>query len=205
MNKVHSRFVVFTICLTVSMSSSASVKTFANGESVTHKSSSGMSITFPDVCKTPPTPIHGPIPIPYPNIAMSGGKTASTKTKTSGKTTKAADRNLKTSTSDEADTAGPKSSKVRDKPDFVRYSFDVKLGGQMHIRQSPDDAKSSVTEVTHVDTLGKEIKVQEPTLIELTNGEFCGVCAANGKVTAIYRLLPTTPKRKKRYAPRQKN
>jgi len=203
MNRVHSRFVVFTICVTVSMSSSASVTTFANGESVTHKSSNGVSIAFPDVCKTPPVPIHGPIPIPYPNIAVSGDKSVPSKSKVSGKKPVAADRNSKISNSDDADTAGPKSSKVRDTPDFVRYSFDVMLGGQMHIRQSPDEATSSVTKVTYVDPLGKEIKVQEPTLIELTNGEFCGVCTANGKVTAIYRLLPTTPKRKKRQAPRQ--
>ena len=185
------------------MSSSASVTTFANGESVTHKSSNGVSIAFPDVCKTPPVPIHGPIPIPYPNIAVSGDKSVPSKSKVSGKKPVAADRNSKISNSDDADTAGPKSSKVRDTPDFVRYSFDVMLGGQMHIRQSPDEATSSVTKVTYVDPLGKEIKVQEPTLIELTNGEFCGVCAANGKVTAIYRLIPTTPKRKKRQAPRQ--
>jgi len=169
MDRVHSRFVVFTICVTFSMSSSASVTTFANSESVTHRSSSGVSIAFPDVCKTPPVPTHGPIPIPYPNIAMSSDKN------------------------------------VRNKSHFVLYSFDVKLGGQMHIRQSPDEATSSVTEVTYVDTLGKEIKVQEPTLIELTSGEYCGICVANGKVTAIYRLLPMKPKRKKLHAPRQKN
>ena len=42
---------------------------FANSRGVTHKGSGGMSIVFPDVCKTP-TP-GGPIPIPYPNIGKA--------------------------------------------------------------------------------------------------------------------------------------
>ncbi len=43
--------------------------TFANGRGIAHKNSGGMSIAFPDVCKTPSP--GGPIPIPYPNIAMA--------------------------------------------------------------------------------------------------------------------------------------
>ena len=38
--------------------------------SVIHKSSSGITIAFPDVCITPCAP--SPVPIPYPNIAKSG-------------------------------------------------------------------------------------------------------------------------------------
>ena len=37
--------------------------------SVVHASSNGITIAFPDVCKTPAP--AGPIPIPYPNIAKS--------------------------------------------------------------------------------------------------------------------------------------
>ncbi len=37
--------------------------------SVVHKSSGGLSMAFPDVCKTP-APV-GPIPIPYPNVAKT--------------------------------------------------------------------------------------------------------------------------------------
>ena len=40
-----------------------------NSLTVVHKSSNGTSPAFPDVCKTPSP--AGPIPIPYPNIAMS--------------------------------------------------------------------------------------------------------------------------------------
>lgn len=38
-----------------------------NQLSVVHKASSGMSMAFPDVCKTPAP--GGGIPIPYPNVA----------------------------------------------------------------------------------------------------------------------------------------
>ena len=38
--------------------------TFANSRGIAHKGSGGMSIVFPDVCKTPAPP--SPIPIPYP-------------------------------------------------------------------------------------------------------------------------------------------
>ena len=40
-----------------------------NNLSVVHAGSSGVTITFPDVCQTP-SPV-GPIPIPYPNIAQA--------------------------------------------------------------------------------------------------------------------------------------
>ena len=39
-----------------------------NNLTVVHKDSSGVVTGFPDVCKTPSP--GGPIPIPYPNIAM---------------------------------------------------------------------------------------------------------------------------------------
>ena len=45
--------------------------------SVVHKGSSGVTSAFPDVCSTP-TP-GGPIPIPYPNIAMSSDTTGGAK------------------------------------------------------------------------------------------------------------------------------
>lgn len=43
--------------------------TYANSRGIVHKGSNGVSIVFPDVCKTP-TP-GGPVPIPYPNIGKS--------------------------------------------------------------------------------------------------------------------------------------
>ena len=46
--------------------------TFANSRGIAHKGSGGMSMVFPDVCKTPSP--GGPVPIPYPNIAMSDSR-----------------------------------------------------------------------------------------------------------------------------------
>ena len=44
-------------------------KVNVNMRTVVHQASNGIAMGFPDVCKTP-SPV-GPIPIPYPNIAMS--------------------------------------------------------------------------------------------------------------------------------------
>ena len=44
---------------------------------IVHKGSGGMTIAFPDVCKTP-TP-GGPVPIPYPNISKSSDTGKGTK------------------------------------------------------------------------------------------------------------------------------
>lgn len=67
----------------------------------------GQCVIFPDVCKTP-TP-GGPVPIPYPNIAMltqiSGG-TASSKVKIMGKKTATKDTEITMSSGDEAGNAG---------------------------------------------------------------------------------------------------
>ena len=43
--------------------------TFVNSRGAVHKGSGGMSMVFPDVCKTPAAP--SPVPIPYPNIGQS--------------------------------------------------------------------------------------------------------------------------------------
>jgi hypothetical protein len=101
-----------------------------NSLSVVHGGSNGTTIAFPDVCKTPSP--AGPIPIPYPNIAMSSDadKTAK-KVKCDGEAVCIADSNFKTSTGDEAGSiGGVASSKVKGKAEFVNYSFDVKIEGK---------------------------------------------------------------------------
>jgi hypothetical protein len=101
-----------------------------NNLSVVHAGSNGTTIAFPDVCKTPSP--AGPIPIPYPNIAMSSDadKTAK-KVKCDGEAVCIADSNFKTSTGDEAGSAGGvASSKTKGKAEFVNYSFDVKIEGK---------------------------------------------------------------------------
>ena len=102
-----------------------------NMMSVVHKSSGGVTIAFPDVCKTPAPPAP-PVPIPYPNIAKSGDsdKTAK-KVKTDGKPVCIKTSNFKTSTGDEPGSLkGIVSNKTKGKAEFINYSFDVKVEGK---------------------------------------------------------------------------
>jgi hypothetical protein len=104
--------------------------TVHNIQGFAHKSSDGMSIVFPDVCKTGGPPA-GPIPIPYPNL----GKSADT---TSGTTTIKADgcmimfKGAKYSMSymDEPGTMlGIISNTVQGECEYMMYSFNVMLEG----------------------------------------------------------------------------
>ena len=101
-----------------------------NHLSVVHKGSSGISPCFPDVCKTP-TP-GGPVPIPYPNIAMSSDTDkAAKKVKCDGKPVSVKDSNFKTSVGDEPGTLkGVASSKTKGKAEYINYSFDTKVEGK---------------------------------------------------------------------------
>jgi hypothetical protein len=99
--------------------------------SVVHKDSGGVTQAFPDVCKTPSP--AGPVPIPYPNIAQSSDTTAGSATVLSdGNPTCVKDSNFRTSTGDEAGTAGGgvASNKVKGKAEFVNFSFDVLFEGK---------------------------------------------------------------------------
>ncbi len=104
-----------------------------NNLTVVHKSSSGVSPSFPDVCKTPAPPSPSPIPIPYPNIAQSSDTDkGSKKVKCDGNPVCLKDSNFKMSSGDEAGTAGGgvASSKTKGKAEFVNFSFDVKFEGK---------------------------------------------------------------------------
>ena len=98
--------------------------------SVVHKDSGGITIAFPDVCKTP-TPA-GPIPIPYPNIANASDTDQGSQTvKMDGNPICLEDSIFKMSTGDEAGSAGGVlSSKIKGKAEFVNYSFDVQVEGK---------------------------------------------------------------------------
>ena len=103
---------------------------FANLRGIAHKGSGGMSMVFPDVCKTP-TPA-GPMPIPYPNIGKaadtSGGPTT---VKVDGKMPMVKGAKYMMSAGDEAGSAGGvMSSKIKGPCEFMMYSFDVKLEGK---------------------------------------------------------------------------
>ena len=97
---------------------------------VVHASSNGTSMWFPDVCKTP-TPA-GPIPIPYPNVAMSSNTASGSSTvKVDGNPIMLKDSNYSMSSGDEAGSAmGVVSNKIKGKAEPVNYSFDVKADGK---------------------------------------------------------------------------
>ena len=99
--------------------------------SVVHKSSAGTTIAFPDVCKTP-IPPAGPVPIPYPNVAMSSDTAKGTrKVKCDGNPVCVKDSNFRMSTGDEPGSAGGVvSNKIKGKAEFVMFSFDVTFEGK---------------------------------------------------------------------------
>lgn len=100
--------------------------------SVVHKSSNGVTIAFPDVCKTPAPPAPF-VPIPYPNIAKSSDTAKGTKkVKCDGNPVCTKDSNFSMSTGDEGGSAGGGmvSSKIKGKAEFVACSFDVKFEGK---------------------------------------------------------------------------
>jgi len=105
--------------------------TFANGRGIAHKNSGGMSIAFPDVCKTPSP--GGPIPIPYPNIAMASDTSdGPKKVKIDGAMPMTKGAKYSMSSGDEAGSAGGGvvSSKNKGAAEFMLYSFDVKFEGK---------------------------------------------------------------------------
>ena len=108
------------------MTASANV----NNRTVVHKSSGGVAINFPDVCKTQCGP--SVVPIPYPNIAKSSDTAkGSTSVKIDGNPIMLKDSNFSTSTGDEAGAIGGiVSGCTKGKAEFINYSFDVKIDGK---------------------------------------------------------------------------
>ena len=106
-------------------------KVFANGRGVVHKSSSGMNMVFPDVCKTPAPPAP-PIPIPYPNMGKAADTTGgATSVKTDGQMPMVKGATYSMSTGDEAGSiGGVVSSTFKGVCEFMMYSFDVKFEGK---------------------------------------------------------------------------
>jgi len=101
-----------------------------NNLSVVHKSSGGVTIAFPDFCKTPVGPAV--VPIPYPNFATSGDTAKGSKKVTcDGNPICLKDSNFSTSVGDEPGVAkGVASSKTKGKAEFINYSMDVKVEGK---------------------------------------------------------------------------
>ena len=83
----------------------AEQKVFVNSRGITHKSSGGINVAFPDVCKTPSP--GGPVPIPYPNIGKFSDTSKGTKkVKMTGRPIMPKDSNLKMGIGDEAGIRG---------------------------------------------------------------------------------------------------
>jgi hypothetical protein len=102
-----------------------------NGKTVVHSASNGVTIVFPDVCKTPSP--GGPVPIPYPNVAKSSDTAdGSRSVHMDGNPVMLKGSTFSTSTGDEAGTAGGgvASNTTKGKAEFVNYSFDVKVEGK---------------------------------------------------------------------------
>jgi uncharacterized Zn-binding protein involved in type VI secretion len=105
--------------------------TFANGRGIAHKGSGGMSIAFPDVCKTPAGPAV--VPIPYPNVGKSADTSGGPATVTiDGKMPMVQGATYSTSTGDEAGTAGGGvvSNRTKAPCEFIVVSFDVLCEGK---------------------------------------------------------------------------
>jgi len=104
--------------------------TFANSRGIAHKGSGGMSVVFPDVCKTPSP--AGPVPIPYPNIGKASDTSQGPKkVTTDGKMPMVKGAKYSTSTGDEPGSAGGVISGVnKGECEFMMYSFDVKFEGK---------------------------------------------------------------------------
>ena len=181
---VHMRFIAIMIGLLTPIASLAGITIGVNNLSVVHKSSNGVTIAFPDVCKTP-TP-GGPIPIPYPNISQSDDMAAASKRTKVSAIEKSADK---------ARQPGLASAESVESTNVVLYSLEVKTEGRLHIRQTA--RKEFVTTATYVDGKGNKMPLREHALIKLANGDLCAICAAeDGRVKAVYRLLPDAAKRR---------
>jgi hypothetical protein len=105
--------------------------TFCNMRGIAHKGSGGLSIVFPDVCKTPAPPAP-PIPIPYPNIGQSSDTSdGPSDVKTDGKMPMVKGAKYSRSSGDEPGTIGGILSNVNmSECEFMMYSFDVKFEGK---------------------------------------------------------------------------
>jgi len=102
-----------------------------NKLSIVNVDTNGVTIAFPDVCKTPSP--GGPVPVPYPNIAKSSDTAQGTKkVEVDGKPVCVKDSIFSTSTGDEGGSAGGgvSSGKIKGKAEFVNFSFDVQFEGK---------------------------------------------------------------------------
>lgn len=149
-------------------------KVGVNKLSVVTKDTNGKTIAFPDVCKTPAPPA-GPIPIPYPNIAMSSDTAKATKKiKIAGAPICVKDSNFSTSTGDEAGSVGGvASNKTKGKAEFVNFSMDVQLEGK--------NVPRSFDLMLHNDKNTPPFPLLQPPVVGLGKRQGKGKCLVCGK------------------------
>jgi Domain of unknown function (DUF4150) len=135
----------------------AVTKTYANGKTLVHRGDGLQFVAMvPDVCKTPSP--GGPVPLPYPNIALSSDLADGTKTiEVEGNPVATARSKLSTSTGDEAGTAGGGivSGKIKGALKWMLSSIDVKFEGQGVVRFLDDTMHNGNAGNTSGKTLGK--------------------------------------------------
>jgi uncharacterized protein DUF4150 len=137
--------------------------------SIVNADTNGVTIAFPDVCKTPAPPAP-PIPIPYPNIAKSSDTAQGTKkVKVEGKPVCVKDSNFSMSTGDEAGSIGGiASNKIKGKAEFVNFSFDVQFEGK--------NVPRSFDLMLHNDKNTPPFPVLQAPVVALPKGEEKGTC-----------------------------
>ncbi len=103
---------------------------YSNKRGIAHGGSGGVSVVFPDVCKTPSP--GGPVPIPYPNVGRSSDTTAGPRSvKIEGKMPMVKGAKYRMTTGDEAGSVGGVMSNcIKGVCEFMMYSFDIKIEGK---------------------------------------------------------------------------
>ncbi len=147
-----------------------------NNLTLCHKGSNGISTaTIPDVCKTPSP--GGPVPIPYPNIAMSSdlAKGTTTVEADDGNMCANYDSEFSKSTGDEAGTVGGVASSTFIKEaSWLTFSFDVKLEGKAACRLTDKMFHN------HQNTVNMAGLIQK--VLGVSDAEFCRLCKDCGKM-----------------------
>jgi hypothetical protein len=112
-----------------------SASVIVNHMTVVHKSSGGVRMSYPDVCKTPMAP--SPVPIPYPNVSRSGDAADTADTVLAdGNPIMVKDSVFRMSTGDEAGSLlGVTSNKIKGTAKPTMFSMDVKAEGKNVFRQ----------------------------------------------------------------------
>jgi hypothetical protein len=137
-----------------------------NNISVVHKSKGGITIAFPDVCKTP-API-GMVPIPYPNIAKTAA--AKQKTKTVGGVSLKVGSKVSISSGDEAGRVGGiVSAKNMGKTSFKMGSSKVVAAGVKVMHMGAPAAHNGAAKKTEAQQLRGRLATLTAKLQNLTS------------------------------------